>query len=103
MYISVRQYNDVGSPSELAERVNEGFLPIISSMPGFLAYYAFDAGHGVVGSVSIFKDKATAEASNDKAMEWINENLSSLFTGDAPTVVTGEVFAAAPSPDDESW
>lgn len=104
MYISVRQYNDVGAPSDLAERVSEGFLPIVSAMPGFLGYYAFDAGHGVVASVSIFKDRASAETSNEKAIAWAKENLSSLFTGDAPVIVTGEVFAAAPSPtDDDAW
>ncbi|WP_290652133.1 hypothetical protein [Aquisalimonas sp.] len=99
MYISVRQYNDVGAPADLAQRVNEDFLPIVSAMPGFLRYYAFDAGHGVVVSVSIFNDKASSEASNQQAMEWVQENLASLFTGDAPMIVSGEVFAAVPDPE----
>lgn len=102
MYISVRQYNDVGAPADLAHRVNEEFLPIISSMPGFLAYYAFDGGHGVVVSVSVFRDKATSEASNQQAMDWVRENLTSLFTGDSPIIVTGEVFAAVPDLEGES-
>jgi hypothetical protein len=49
MYASIRRYKmDPGSVDELMRRVNEGFVPIISKGPGFLAYYAVNAGGGVV-------------------------------------------------------
>jgi hypothetical protein len=35
MYVAVRRYEGVSDPSEVARLVNEGFVPIISEMPGF--------------------------------------------------------------------
>ena len=57
MYASVRRYEtDPGSVDELMRRVEEGFVPIISKAPGFVAYYALDAGDGVVASITVFED-----------------------------------------------
>jgi hypothetical protein len=44
MYVTVRRYEGVSDPSEAARLVAEGFIPIISEMPGFVAYYWVDAG-----------------------------------------------------------
>jgi hypothetical protein len=44
MYATVRRYEGVTSPSEAARRVRESFVPIISKIPGFVAYYWVDAG-----------------------------------------------------------
>jgi hypothetical protein len=52
-----------GKANELKQRVNEGFLPLISDGPGFIAYYVLNAGDGVVTSISIFESKAKAEES----------------------------------------
>jgi hypothetical protein len=41
--------------------VNEGFLPIISQIPGFVALYLVDAGGGVMISTSFFEDQSGAE------------------------------------------
>jgi hypothetical protein len=48
---------DAEAVDELMRRVEEGFVPIISNAPGFIAYYALDAGEGVVASISIFVPK----------------------------------------------
>jgi hypothetical protein len=64
MYATVRRYEGVVDPSEAARRVNEGFLQIISEIPGFAAYYWVDAGGGVMVSTSVFQDQASAEESN---------------------------------------
>jgi hypothetical protein len=34
MYATVRRYESVSDPSEVARIVNEGFLPIIREIPG---------------------------------------------------------------------
>jgi hypothetical protein len=39
MYATVRRYEGVTDPSEVARLVNEGFLPIIREIPGFVDYY----------------------------------------------------------------
>jgi hypothetical protein len=54
MYVTVRRYEGVSDPSEVERQVDEGFIPIISEMPGFVAYYFVDAGAGeAVGDASV--------------------------------------------------
>jgi hypothetical protein len=56
MYATVRRYEGVTDPSEVARLVNEGFLPIIREIEGFVDYYVVDGGNGVMVSTSIFED-----------------------------------------------
>jgi hypothetical protein len=37
MYATVRRYEGVTDPREATRRVNEGFVPLISQVPGFVA------------------------------------------------------------------
>ena len=77
MYATVRGYEGVTDPSEAAQRVNEGFLSLISQVPGFVAYYWVDAGGGVMISTSVFQDQAGAEESNRRAADYILQNMVS--------------------------
>ena len=92
MYITVRRYEGVTNPSEAAQRVNEGFVPIISQIQGFVAYYWIDAGGGVMISTSVFQDQASAEESNRRAADYILQNLVSLLPK-PPQITAGEVVA----------
>ena len=92
MYITVRRYEGVTNPSEAAQRVNEGFVPLISQVPGFVAYYWVDAGSGVMISTSVFQDKASAEESNRSAADYILQILVSLLPK-PPQITAGEVVA----------
>jgi hypothetical protein len=38
----------------VAKVAQEGFVPIISEMPGFVAHYLVDAGDGVMVTTSVF-------------------------------------------------
>ncbi len=91
MYASIRRYRtSPGGAAELARRVNQGFVPIISTAPGFVAYYVVDAGNDVVASVSVFQDQAGAEESNRMAADWVKENIASLVSG-SPEITAGTV------------
>jgi hypothetical protein len=91
MYASLRRYKTTpGGAGELAQRVNQGFVPIISQAPGFVAYYVVDAGNDVVASVSVFLDQAGAEESNRMAAGWVKENIAELVAG-APEITAGAV------------
>jgi hypothetical protein len=92
MYATVRRYEGVTDPSEAARRVNEGFVPLISQVPGFLAYYWVDAGGSVMVSTSIFQDQAGAEESNRRAADWVRQNIASLLPK-PPQITAGEVVA----------
>jgi hypothetical protein len=93
MYVTVRRYEGVSDPSEVARHVNEGFLPIISEVSGFVDYYFADAQDGVMISVSVFEDQSGAEESNRRAADYIaQQNLASLMPN-PPQITAAEVVA----------
>jgi hypothetical protein len=92
MYVAVRRYEGVSDQQKVARLVEEGFLPIISEMPGFVAYYFVDAGDGVMVSTSVFEHKEAEEQSNWQAGEFVAEHLAPLLPN-PPQVTTGEVEA----------
>lgn len=71
--------------------MQEGFLPIISQVPGFVAYYAWDCGNGEILTCSVFESRAGAEESNRRAAQWVQENLASLVPN-PPEIMAGEVL-----------
>jgi hypothetical protein len=77
MYATVRRYEGVTDPSEVTRLAQEGFIPIISEMPGFVAYYMVDAGDGVVVSTSVFEHKEAEEQSNWRAGQFVGAASSS--------------------------
>ncbi len=93
MYAAVRRYEGVTDPGEAGRRVAEGFVPLLKEIPGFVAYYWVDAGGGVMASTSVFEDRAGAEASTERAAEWVRDNIESLLPN-PPQVTAGEVVAS---------
>ena len=94
MYATIRRYEGVTDPGEAGRRVNEGFVPLLKELPGFVAYYWVDAGDGVMASTSVFEDQSGAEASIERAADWVRENIAELLPN-PPEVITGEVVASA--------
>ncbi|MGJ5833209.1 hypothetical protein [Streptomyces ossamyceticus] len=94
MYAAVRRYDGVTDPAEAARLVNEGFVPLMRQVPGFVAYYWVDAGDGVMVSTSVFQDRAGAEESISRASDFVRDNLASLLPA-PPEVMAGEVVVSA--------
>ena len=92
MYVAVRRYESVTDPQEVARLVEEDYVPVISEMPGFVAYYCVDAGDGVMVSTSVFEHKDAEEQSTFKAGEFVAKDLS-LLSPNPPQVTAGEVVA----------
>jgi hypothetical protein len=92
MYATVRRYEGVSDPSEVAQRVNEGFLPTIREIPGFVDYYLVDGGDGMIVSTSIFEDPSGEEESNWRAGEFVGQHLAPLLPN-PPHITAGEVVA----------
>ena len=90
MYVAVRRYEGVRDSQRVAQLVEEGFLPIISEMPGFIAYYCVDAGDGVMVTTSVFEHKDAEEQSTFRAGEFTAEDLGPLVPN-PPQVTAGEV------------
>jgi hypothetical protein len=90
MYAVVRRYEGVRDSQKVAQLAEEGFVPIISEMPGFVAYYHVDAGDGVIVSTSVFEHKDAEEQSTFRAGEFVQEHLAPLLPN-PPQVTAGEV------------
>ncbi len=88
-HASVRRYH-VTSAKEVTRLVNEGFVPIISQAPGFVAYFGVDGGDGTWASLSIFETQAQADESNRLAADFVKKNLASLMKG-APDTTAGDL------------
>ena len=92
MYVAVRRYEGATDPQKVGQLVDEGFVPIISELPGFVAYYVVDAGDGVVVSTSVFEHKDAEEQSTFLAGEFVAEHLAPLLPN-PPQITAGEVVA----------
>jgi hypothetical protein len=91
MFAAIRTYG-VTDIDELSELVKDGFLPIVESVPGFVAYYVVDAGDGIASSITICEDKTGVEETTSRAAEWVEEHALD-FIESGPAVVTGAVTA----------
>jgi hypothetical protein len=93
MYAVIRRYRFDAQNSENIDRsVEQDFLPVVSELPGFVAYYWVNTGDGVGVSVSVFKDQAAASASTHAAAEFARPPAS---LAGVPEIIKGEVQAHA--------
>jgi hypothetical protein len=90
MYAAVRRFEGVSDPQKVAKVAEEGFVPIISDLPGFVAHYTLDAGDGVMVGISVFEHKDAEEESTFLAGEFVAEHLEPLMPN-PPQVSAGEV------------
>ena len=92
MFATIRKYQGKpGTLTDVAQQVQHEFVPLLSTQPGFVSYTAIDTGNDTVMSVSVFQDKAAAEAANRVAAAWVKEHIGSQIG--APEVSWGDVVA----------
>jgi len=92
VYAAIRQARaKTGMAEELAQRIKEGVIPIISDVEGFMAYYVVYAPDDTVTAISIFNNYEGAEESNKRVLAWIEESLAPLLVGSA-TAIAGPVI-----------
>ena len=92
MYAAIRQGKArAGMAEELASRVKEGVIPLVSGVPGFMGYYVVYAPDDTVTAISLFNNVEAAEESNRRALAWIEENLAPLLAGPV-TAMAGPVI-----------
>lgn len=87
MYAAIRQGKaKPGQAEELTARIKEGVIPVISNVPGFIAYFVVYAPTDVVTAIGVFDTFENAEESNTRALAWIDENLGPLLDGPVSAV-----------------
>ena len=91
MYVVIRSYSGQGASdlfAALAER-EEAVKNLISSVPGFKSYAAFEADGGG-RTVTVCQDKAGTDESSRRAAEWVKENIN--VTVDPPSITEGSTI-----------
>ena len=91
VFASIRIYDgiDPADQAEIVRLTREGFLPINRGSDGFVGYYLLPAGD-MLASVNLFNSPEQAAASNEKARDFVAENLAPLLPN-APTIVEGHI------------
>jgi len=89
MYTSIRRFQTTHA-DEISRVVNEQFVPLISRLPGFVAYYGV-IGDGTWTTISVFEDRQGVENSNKVAEDFRRqEHLDDLVEG-PPQITVGDV------------
>jgi hypothetical protein len=91
MYMVIRKYSKVRSVADSARRAKSGVGQILRGSRGFKSYYVLDAGEGVGVALMLFEDRESANAANDKVLQFVQASLHDLDLGD-PEIIAGEVL-----------
>ncbi len=96
LHASLRLYEDFATDDLAAyvETVEEGFLPLMTGSDGFFGYYMLTNDAGQLAALSVFDSEASALASNEKARDFVAENLTQ-YLPNAPLILNGSVGIAA--------
>jgi hypothetical protein len=94
-FASARRYAlRSGSADALMHEVDQSFADRVRTLDGFEAYHALDLGRGEILSISLFRDQASAEASDDLALRFVGEELTASFDIERTDVIGGEVIVS---------
>ena len=87
----VKAKQRLAKADELARKIKEEALHIISAVPGFRAYYVIYAPDDTVTAISIFDDYAGAVELNNRLLPWIKKNVTQLLS-EPVTAAAGAVI-----------
>jgi hypothetical protein len=93
-YAVIRRYTGVAPDAieDVTRRVNEELVPILSQLPGFVAYCALHTGGDAVASITVFDDQAGADEATRRVAAWVKERLASVVPN-PPQFTAGKVIA----------
>jgi len=91
MYMVVRRYAQGSALADALVKSRAEVTDLLTSIPGFRAYYALRTDDGAVATTTICDDKAGVDESISRAAGWVRANLSGASIS-APEITEGEVF-----------
>jgi len=65
-----------GTAADIATAARDGMLPIFQALPGFIRYSVADVGDGTLLSISLWADRASAEAAVVAAADFVGTTLT---------------------------
>jgi Antibiotic biosynthesis monooxygenase len=76
MYVQVARYRlGRASADELVPRIEEGNLPVMREVPGFVEYYALRLADNEVASVTVFRDRSGVEEAEERLGAWVERTV----------------------------
>lgn len=91
MFAVIRRYNiNPHAAEKIMHRVRDGFVPLVSGLPGFVSYDVMRASDETLVTMSVFESRQSADDSSHLASNWVHDNLASLIRN-APVIMSGEV------------
>lgn len=95
LFAGVRIYDgfETEDLASFVSTVEDGFLPQMRESDGFFGYYLMHDDAGMLVAVSIFDSEASALASNEKARDFVAENLTA-YLPENPLITSGRVGIA---------
>jgi hypothetical protein len=94
MFVTMRTYRvGSGSIDALMHRVDRDLAEAFAQEPGFVAYQVAQTGPRTVASITTFREREQAEASNELAAEWVADALAD-FDVERMGVIGGEVMVS---------
>lgn len=96
LYISIRHYAgiDPDDYETINENTRQGFIPVISAAEGFVLYAMTNVQPDQLLAVNVFRSEAEMQASNEKAADFIVDNLAP-YLPQAPQITAGDVTVLA--------
>ena len=91
MYVVVRRYTGASKLIDVMVEREAEVKDLISSVPGFRAYYAVNTGNGGVATITACDDPAGTTESSRRAAEWVRNNVSGATIG-PPEISEGETY-----------
>lgn len=91
MYVVVRRYAGAQKLIDVMVERQAEIKDLISSVPGFRAYYALNTGNGGVATITACDDQAGTSESSRRAAEWVRNNVSGVTIG-PPEITEGETY-----------
>jgi heme-degrading monooxygenase HmoA len=93
-FASLRRYRlRSGAIEDLMHIVDDVFAGLIERMDGFEAYHALHCASDEILSISMFRDQAGAEESDERALQFVSEYLNT-FDIERTEVIGGEVLVS---------
>jgi hypothetical protein len=97
MYATIRRYTpkagtvDKKAFSDLKQRIEDGFVPLIQDVRGFHSYYAVNVGDKQLVTIGVFEDKTGAAESTRRAAEFVKKDPLKDALG-SPEILEGDLI-----------
>lgn len=92
MYANVRRRAfKLGKAIEGAKQIEQGVVPIISKIPGFLSFYVVQTSEDTITVIGVFETQEAAEKAGPQAIAWVDQHLADIVAGPAE-VTNGPVL-----------